>query len=83
MIGDEDDNWQDECFKLMRLNAGVIAEYLSTVPDMNSPAGWAITDLRDVNHELLIAVENADEGAAESLLVEARLLFVEVIRLAG
>jgi len=45
---------------------------------------WAIRGiLRFVNHDLLIALENADERTAELLLLEARVLLIEVILLAG
>jgi hypothetical protein len=79
----EDNGWQDECFKFLRIVVGVIAEYSPMIKDSNSPAGWALTDLRDVNHDLLIALENCDEPAAEMLLLEARAVLVEVILLAG
>ena len=81
--GDQDSNWQDECFNLMRLIIGVVVEYSSLIEDLSSPAGWALTDLRSVNRDLLQAMEDADEESARSLLIEARALLTEVIRLVG
>jgi hypothetical protein len=79
----DDANWQDECFKVIRLNAGLIAEYAPLIKDPDSPAGWTLADLRSTNRDLLQAIEDVDEESAAILLVEARALLIEVLRLCG
>ena len=70
---DEDENWQDECFKMMRVLVGVIAEYSSLIKSMDSPAGWALDKLRSLNRDLLQALEESAEMSTQSLLTEARV----------
>jgi hypothetical protein len=82
----EDENettWQDECFATMRLITSAVAERTPLIKDKDTPAGWALADLRTLNRELLQALEEVDIESAESLLREARSLLVEVLRLAG
>jgi hypothetical protein len=84
MSADDDDrNWQDECVKLIRIVIAVKDEYWLTVVDHSSPAGWTLADLLDANHDLFLAVQNADEESAAVLLCEIRALLIEFLRLAG
>jgi hypothetical protein len=84
MVQEDDEfDWQENCFRYIRVVASVIAEYSQVIVDPETPAGWALSDLRDVNHELLGALEAADGDASESLIDEAQLLIAQVIRDAG
>ena len=82
MHDDDEYEWQDKAFRQLRAVASVIAEYLPLIEDHNTPVGWTFADLRDVNHELLIALEDGDRDAAEPLLDESRLLLTMAIKLA-
>jgi len=84
-MSDEDDHaaWQDESFKVIRIVTAVVVEYSPLVTDPNTPAGWALADLRSVNLDLLQAAMDARREAADQLLIEARALLVELLRLVG
>lgn len=74
--------WQDQCTRLLHLSVGVVTECSPLVSDSETPAGWALADLRAAAHDLPQALMEEDEVSATALLIEVRSLLSDVMRLA-
>jgi hypothetical protein len=73
--------WLDSSFGTIRIIAATVVEYGPMVKDIETPAGWAIQDLRSMNHDILQAVMDDKRESAEDAESTALTLMAQLLRL--